>query len=649
MAWKQRIAGWAAAMAAFGIVAQAAVTTPVLSSSRTSPQPVGTSMVWKATASDIDPGTIEYQFSWARAGQEQQVWRDFSSNNLAGWTPEIADGEYTIQVTAKNASTGSTATGTAAFKIGTRLNAGLAAVNPTAHPLVALFSAPACGTPNSMRVVFQQATGAGPQFQTTPQPCRFGPSPVDLSSMNFLVAGMYGNTTYTMYWETLSPAGAVLHTGAKLSFTTGAVSPAINFPAFTMLTAPAAGDTNQPVLYVDYLSIPQANGTPVPTAIDMSGNILWYLPSPQSWVGRTEVGGNSLGIWRPGTTNDTTQIVLREYDLAGNVTLETSAAAINEKLAALGLQPINGIHHDARRIYTANGLAPNGDIVMICSADQVTTTAQGATPQNPLDILGDQVVVLDHNLNLVWVWNSFLHQDINRKAILGEVCQQNQAGCEPFNTSFAVANDWLHSNTIYYTPWDGNLILSERHQDWVLKLAFQNGAGDGHIVWYLGGNLTNTAYQPSFTLSLNKTEGTADLGFPWFSHQHDAQFAFNGKKIGGNFIFTVFDNGNTRRRTFDSAADSRCQVYSLNETGNGANLNINADVGTYSFGLGTTQILTSGNLWCDSGLIGSGINSSDYTVATEQTQATPIVYSFQLAASSYRIFRMQDLYTPPVK
>ena len=43
-----------------------------------------------------------------------------------------------------------------------------------------------------------------------------------------------------------------------------------------------------------------------------------------------------------------------------------------------------------------------------------------------------------------------------------------------------LAKDWLHTNSIAYSPADGNLLISMRHQDWVLKLDYRDGAAPPH-------------------------------------------------------------------------------------------------------------------------------------------------------------------------
>ena len=46
--------------------------------------------------------------------------------------------------------------------------------------------------------------------------------------------------------------------------------------------------------------------------------------------------------------------------------------------------------------------------------------------------------------------------------------------------------DWTHSNAVLYSASDGDLVLSMRHQNWILKIDYNNGQGAGDIVWHLG-------------------------------------------------------------------------------------------------------------------------------------------------------------------
>jgi len=105
------------------------------------------------------------------------------------------------------------------------------------------------------------------------------------------------------------------------------------------------------------------------------------------------------------------------------------------------------------------------------------------------------------------------------------------------------ANDWTHVNSVAYDPKDGNLVVSIRNQAWVVKIAYQNGSGNLHIVWKLG-------QDGDFTLSTGNP-------LDWFSYQHDAEFQSNG-------VLTLFDDGNLRVHEHDGG-NSRGQAWSLDE------------------------------------------------------------------------------------
>src|SRR5262249_22248738 len=139
---------------------------------------------------------------------------------------------------------------------------------------------------------------------------------------------------------------------------------------------------------------------------------------------------------------------------------------------------------------------------------------------------------------------------------------------------------------------DGDLLVSLRSQDWVIKIAYSNGTGDGHVVWRLGagGDFTINSADP----------------YPWFSHQHDARY-INDSTI------VLLDDGNTRHAT-TSSLDSRGQELVLDEKTMQATLVVNADLGNYSPALGSAQSLPNGNLAFTSGFLTQGPSNSGQTI-----------------------------------
>src|SRR5262249_42833643 len=189
--------------------------------------------------------------------------------------------------------------------------------------------------------------------------------------------------------------------------------------------------------------------------------------------------------------------------------------AVNAQLAARGQPSVIGFHHDAQRL-------PNGDTAVL--AKVIQTVDVGGTPT---DYVGDMVIVLDQDFQVQWTWNAFDYLDTSRLPPDGEG-----------------PGDWLHSNAVNYSPADGNLIVSVRNQDWVIKIDYRNGAGDGHIVWRLGqdGDFTTDSSDP----------------YPWFTHQHNANYLPDGTLI-------LFDNGNTRVDSGAADTSSRGKVWSTKQ------------------------------------------------------------------------------------
>jgi Arylsulfotransferase (ASST) len=168
---------------------------------------------------------------------------------------------------------------------------------------------------------------------------------------------------------------------------------------------------------------------------------------------------------------------------------------------------------------------------------------------------------------------------------------------------------------------DGNLVLSIRHQDWVIKIDYRNGAGDGHVVWRLGqgGDFTVNSTDPN----------------PWFSHQHNAHYI-------DDTTLVLFDNGNTRRAR-DPNAHSRGQVWTLDEQTMTATLGVNADLGSYSGALGAAERLSNGNY-----SFTLGANGPEPPIPpARNVEVSPdgaMVYELRVNKPEYRAYRMRTLY-----
>lgn len=585
-----------------------------LSPSVPSPELLGTSVTWTATVIGGSPRNVyDYQFSVSYQGQNQIV-RDFAPPNSFTWVPWNVEGNYTVSVVVRDITNQPYIT-YPPVPVPYTMNPivttpGGSAVTPTAHPLVALFSAGPCTIGHSIEVVFHE-TGSQTSMVTNAVPC-------SSTSANFLVAGMLPSTEYEMHWEEF--ATGFENNGPDLSFTTGRLP--LDFPreGFQVNVPPSQHDAAFPLVFFQFLPAFGQPLIPLPTATDLNGNVLWYFPQT-ALVTRTEAGGNFFTI----TNTD-----LSEWDLAGNQLLDTNPEILNEQLVAKGYPPMTSFStHETRRL-------PNGGIMVIAARDEVSTQYQGGTQQNPVDILGDMILILDHNMQVVWAWDAFAHQDLSREATLDDTCTR-RSGCPLFNPEFSVANDWLHSNSVQLES-DGNLVLSERDQDWVLKINYANGSGDGSIIWKLG------PYGDFTLLNPVPTQCGDPAVYPWFSHQHDAAFY---PQAGILKTFSVFDDGNTRVTECGGAGNSRGVVMYINEAARTAYMATLADLGAYSYALGSAQLMYS-PLYPVYASFGNGLLSipQQAVQATEVDTNGNIVYQLQGSFWSYRSYRMQDLYTP---
>ncbi len=572
---------WALA-AGFAALGPGAVSVS-LSPSVASPAPVGTVVTW--TADSKAAGTLWYRFRARPAWGEYRMVRDYGPDPTLLWTASEHEGWYEIEVFAQDRATGEVGAASAMFQVTPRVMGSTPVISPTALPMVFLYSAPPCPGGSRMRVEF------GPrreEMTRTPwKECLPG------LTMNFYLAGFRPEMAYTAKHTIESGAGT--SQGPEMALT--APVAAVDFPA-TGVAEPPDGQVRAGVLLHGIAFRP-------PVATDLAGNVIWYAPGVLSFLTRPVAGGGFWGIVQD-LFAPPSQQVLREFDLAGTVVRETNAGRVNDQLAARGVRPITSFHHEAAPL-------PGGKVLVLGSTEQIFEDVQGP---GPVDVIGEMILVLDRDLQVEWTWDAFDHLDVSRKATLNETCAPGAGGCPPFFLA-KQANDWLHANSLQLTP-DGNILMSIRHQDWVIKINYDNGAGNGDIIWRLG---------PEGDFQILSTDPS-----PWFSHTHDAT-------LYPDSTLSVFDNGNVRNAS-DPNANSRGQVLRIDEHTRQAELALNADLGVYSFALGTAQRLPGGNYHFDAGWTGSG--AARYL---ETDPSGEIVYAINVAAPVYRSFRMTNLYT----
>jgi arylsulfate sulfotransferase len=575
--------------------AQSTSCTISLTPSAPSPQLVGGVVVWTTTATNCGAAPVyQYKVTIPNAHPEFRMARDFNLANTLAWGP-LQEGAYAVMVTVKSSfGAGNPTSAVVSFAIQSLVTGGQSVVTPTLNPLVALYSAPPCDD-ESIYVKFRPVSGTNdlPWKTTNSVPCARG------QSMNFLVAGMLANTPYEMAHVTGDES-----VSGSLFFTTGTPSPALNFPSFAVLQAPSPkSDRSQDLLYHNFTARPQPNAVNL-VATDLLGRVEWYSDPLQSGLsngapGVLEPGGTILYLGRD-SHRKLGFNVLREIDLAGNLLRETNIDAVNAQLIAKGQGIIYGFHHEILRL-------PNGNIATL--GWNLRTVDIGGTPT---PYAGQLLLVLDKDLQVVWTWDAFDHLDVNRGPILGDVC--SGAPCP-----ITGAVDWLHANAIAWSAEDSNLLISLRHQAWEIKIDYERGAGDGHIIWRLGegGDFAVVSTDPS----------------PWFSYQHNVHYL--DKKT-----LLLYDNGNVRCFGL-TTCNSRGQTWTLDEKTMTATQKLNVDLGNFSSALGSAEKLPNGNFVFTSGNLGT---ISSFGLSMEVSGDGAMEYVMQGGALEYRSYRMGGLY-----
>lgn len=509
----------------------------------------------------------------------------------------------TVTVTSKKDSTKSASATVNVVAPGT--------VATTANVQVALYSiAPAAA--GNVSVQFGLDTTYGLTTWTQPVPQGGGAVPI-------FVAGMKANTLYHMRGVVQFADGSKFM-DADQTFTTQSL-PAAQLPAITATTT--AGMT--PQSGVELLDLVAGPSTVAPVVVtDINGNILWsYNPgftSQQANPMKLLPNGHFL-INFSNVMIDGANSILQEVDLTGTVVWQMTAAQLNTALAAscsntgIGCNlTVLGTHHDFV-------LLPNGHLIVIAGTQQ---TISGTV------VTGDVIIDVLQNYStpstpatVFWVWNEFDHLDINRQPYLYP--------------------DWTHTNAVLYSADDGNLIVSIRHQNWLVKVNYLNGTGDGSILWHLG-------YQGDFTL-LN-ADGTPDTNAAdWFFAQHGPSFVTTNTT--GKFSLIVFDNGDDRGVTVTAggtcgvtgqpACFSTVPLLDIDEAAKTATLAFHPTAPTYSFFGGNAEVLKNGNVEYCEAAGGPGVAGDIYEV-TQGSNSQTVWQMVTTGQFAYRGQRLGSMY-----
>lgn len=380
---------------------------------------------------------------------------------------------------------------------------GMAVCPPfTGNPQVASYSVylPA---PGKVSVQFGKTTSYGLNTWQVATPSANG------GQVRLYVAGMEGKTLYHMRGQIVLDNGATLN-DADTTCTTGT-------PPVTSPVQITSSGTPQPG--IEMWNTLQPQGDTQAFATDLNGNVIWtytyhaasvdllqgiqLLPNGDFLMVISYLSSLTVGS-QPGLVNE-----VREVDLAGNTVRSISMDDLNNKLAASNLRDAQGNPYQLRSFHHSVLALPNGHWVLLADYTKNYTNLPGYS--GTTTVIGDALVDIDQNSNPDWVWNTFDNLDINR---------------HPMNFP-----DWTHSNDMLYSSDDHNLLLSMRHQNWIIKIEFLDGTGSGKILWRLGEG-------GDFKL-VGATDPT-----DWFYAQHG--LSYFTPNTTGVFRVGIMDNGNDR-------------------------------------------------------------------------------------------------------
>ncbi len=188
--------------------------------------------------------------------------------------------------------------------------------------------------------------------------------------------------------------------------------------------------------------------------------------------------------------------------------------AAGETLDSYNLTVTGGYHHDAR-------ILDNDNVIAL--------VRETATP-NGIELLGDKIVEINRQGEIVWEWSAFDHLDVNRYP--GGTMNDDDG-----------AFDWSHCNAIIHLEDEDAILLSCRGQNWLIKIDHQTG----DVIWILGEDS-----ELSFDFSANffaLESGT------WFTGQH-------APVLDSNNNLMVFDN---RNQSGGPNNNSRAVSYRLDQ------------------------------------------------------------------------------------
>lgn len=239
---------------------------------------------------------------------------------------------------------------------------------------------------------------------------------------------------------------------------------------------------------------------PAYVGVDRSGEVVWYYDDPDF---SPCFAGRDVKQLQDGNFLIQTNSGFRVITIGGETVVDINAADVW----------LEAFHHDTIQL-------PDGRFLALA-----TEYREEAVPwsDQPEMVKGDQIVELDRDGQIYWVWSTFDHLDTSRYPI--DPSAMDDSGDDI---------DWTHSNALVYLKDEDAILLSMRNQEWIIKI--DHATGD--ILWRLGN-------EGDFEL----VNYDAGLKQTWFSTQHAPE-----PHQGGNIF--IYDNGAMRQEYSTDSGES---------------------------------------------------------------------------------------------
>ena len=318
---------------------------------------------------------------------------------------------------------------------------------------------------------------------------------------------------------------------------------------------------------------------------DQNGELVWYYANSED----TPSGNYDLELMPDGNYLIHIDNGWRVITPEGKTKFEVTADDLAAKFG------YDEIHHDVT-------FTPEGNFIAIATE---TRHLEVAWFDQPAKVKGEVLIEVDQEGDIIWEWNSFDYLDTDRLP-LKQALQQNP------NAVF----DWLHANGLQYFAEDDSILVSFRHQSWVIKIDHATG----EVLWRLGrdGDFELVNRDPATKVS-------------WFSAQHAPELHADGTIL-------IYDNGNERGWTDELY--SRAVIYQLDEQTMTARQTWQYQTDYYTDFVGDVDLLENGNVLVTAG--GQRDHQGPAQII-EVTQDQPAQEVWKIEIPDYDIFRATRL------